>query len=852
MVVSPHSSRTTNNIFVICGSDLAAPTCESSPHLSPARFAEQVFSDPAAFPDTATHAIEFGPGGMSDIGSLTVRDLDGRGVRVVIVGDKGKSGAEVYDATNTSDGKIQLDTTFSRLLGKPPIMVAGMTPATVETGFVSAVLRAGYHVELAGGEHYNAGAPAPRSPKSWRKSQQASASHSTRSTSTSASLDSSSCCGKRCVARGCRSKDSASLPASRAQKIDALRAAGIRHLSFNRWAAARADTTRARTSTSLYSKPMELFGNNPTSRSWPGPGSVVQTMCGRMSEEWSVQMFGAQPMPFDGVLFASRVMVAKEAHTSKSVKDFIVAAAGVDDAKWDRTYAKETGGILTVQSELGEPIHKVATGGVKLWKEFDDTVFKLPKKKRAAWLAQNKHTVIEKLNKDFAKPWFAQKANGTVVGDIADMTYEEVVRRMVRLMYVAHETRWVDRSLRNLVGDWLCRVEERFADGDVKRPTSILQSFIELDEPTRFSDKFFKAYPLASKQLFAAEDKAYFLAIAQRPGQKPVPFVPVLDASFEVWFKKDSLWAAEDIEAVFDQDPQRVCILQGPVAVKHAKVADEPIKDMLGNVESGLVARFLKNFYGRDKSKVPTVDYIGAPPAVEPVGIVELHAIQIEDNGSGATLTLGDSLPPVSAWMELLAGPEGGSYVDNPLKRIFAPRRRQVASIKIDGDRAMDITMAGGARSHGIHDPNFKAVELTYDASSSRISLTIFEERTGSSIPLSLAFDYKPSMGYAPTHEVSESRNWRIKEFYWKPRLGDNETLPEIDNRDTFVEPEVTITAEAVERFCAVMGNQGEEFKSICNRRVKAQMDFALNLFEVRCPAVPKCRYDNYISLSSV
>jgi fatty acid synthase subunit alpha, fungi type len=55
-----------------------------------------------------------------------------------------------------SDGKIQIDTPFSRLLGKPPIMVAGMTPSTVKAGFVSAVLSAGYHVELAGGGHYNA------------------------------------------------------------------------------------------------------------------------------------------------------------------------------------------------------------------------------------------------------------------------------------------------------------------------------------------------------------------------------------------------------------------------------------------------------------------------------------------------------------------------------------------------------------------------------------------------------------------------------------------------------------------------------------------------------------------------
>ena len=55
-----------------------------------------------------------------------------------------------------SDGTIHLDTPFSRLLGKPPIMVAGMTPSTIKAGFVSAVLDAGFHIELAGGGHYNA------------------------------------------------------------------------------------------------------------------------------------------------------------------------------------------------------------------------------------------------------------------------------------------------------------------------------------------------------------------------------------------------------------------------------------------------------------------------------------------------------------------------------------------------------------------------------------------------------------------------------------------------------------------------------------------------------------------------
>jgi fatty acid synthase subunit beta len=110
-------------------------------------------------------------------------------------------------------------------------------------------------------------------------------------------------------------------------------------------------------------------------------------------------------MPFDSFLFASRVVVAKEAHTSSSVRDHIVAS-GVDDANWEGTYSKLTGGVLTVHSELGEPIHKVATRGVKLWKEFDDSVFVLPKEKRVSWLAERGAGAIKKLNANFAKLWF--------------------------------------------------------------------------------------------------------------------------------------------------------------------------------------------------------------------------------------------------------------------------------------------------------------------------------------------------------------------------------------------------------------------------------------------------------------
>lgn len=50
------------------------------------------------FPETATHALDFGPGGLSGIGPLTSRNLEGRGVRVIVIGDKAKGTAELFDA----------------------------------------------------------------------------------------------------------------------------------------------------------------------------------------------------------------------------------------------------------------------------------------------------------------------------------------------------------------------------------------------------------------------------------------------------------------------------------------------------------------------------------------------------------------------------------------------------------------------------------------------------------------------------------------------------------------------------------------------------------------------------------
>lgn len=133
-----------------------------------------------------------------------------------------------------------------------------------------------------------------------------------------------------------------------------------------------------------------------------------------------------------------------------------------------------------------------------------------------------------------------------------------------------------------------------------------------------------------------------------------------------------------------------------------------------------------------------------------------------------------------------------------------------------------------GARFYGPHDPSFKATEVIYNASTNLIDATIYEERRQVSVPLTLQFEYKPSMGSAPIHEIVAGRNTRIKAFYWKLWYGDDQSLPELDIHDTFTGPEVTLQTENIEKFRSIVGNNKESFKSVRTDKVSAPMDFAI------------------------
>jgi fatty acid synthase subunit beta len=459
-----------------------------------------------------------------------------------------------------------LDTALSRLTGKPPIWCCGMTPSTVSGEFVAAVTNCGYSIELAGGGHYNA--KMLRDKVEYLK-KHTDAGHgiilnSLYINQRQWAFQYPLWCQLRqeglpieglTVAAGIPSPEVAK------ELISKLIESGIKYASFKpgsieglrqvaniaatnpdfpvicQWTGGRAGGHH---SYEDFHEPLIATYSQLRSNSnlvllvGSGFGDADETFP-YLTGEWSLK-YNLPLMPIDGLLFGSRLMVAKECKTSLKAKEAIVNAQGVEDEEWEGTYTKETGGIITVKSELGEPIHKIATRGVKLWKELDDNVFSLSKDKLIKWLEDNRRYVIDRLNKDFQKPWFPKKRNGEILDNLGLMTYEDVAYRMTELMYISHQQRWIHVSHRNLLCDFLLRIEERFM---VTEKDSVLSlENLDVSSPWDYLKTLFDEYPHAMVQPLASEDVEFFLHICQRSGTKPVPFVPCLDERFEVWFKK--------------------------------------------------------------------------------------------------------------------------------------------------------------------------------------------------------------------------------------------------------------------------------------------------------------------------
>ncbi|KAK9387219.1 acyl transferase domain-containing protein [Lipomyces mesembrius] len=846
----------------------------------------------------ATHILDFGPGGVSGLGVLTHRNKEGTGVRVILAGtlegtlsELGYK-SELFDREDeavkfaadwglefapklvkTAQGQTYVDTKFSRLLGQPPIMVAGMTPSTVPPDFVAATMNAGYHIELGGGGYFNANGLTQAFYKIEKSTFPGAGITVNLIYVNPRAMGWAIPLIQKLRAEGVPIEGltiGAGVPSTEVAN-EYIETLGIKHLGLKpgsmdaiqqvitiaqanptfpiilQWTGGRGGGHHS--FEDFHSPILQMYPrirrcSNIILLAGSGFGGAEDTYP-YLTGQWATG-FAYPPMPFDGVLFGSRIMTAKEAHTSLGAKQAIVDAPGVDESQWEKTYNGAAGGVITVLSEMGEPIHKLATRGVVFWKEMDSTIFSLPKNKRVDALKAKKDYIIKKLNADFQKVWFGKNSAGEVV-ELEDMTYGEILKRLVELMFVAHEKRWIDLSLRNMTGDYIRRIEERFTH-ETGRP-SLLQSYTELDNPAPTVERILAAYPEATEQIINMQDKEFFLMLTLRPGQKPVPFVPALDDNFELYFKKDSLWQSEDLAAVVGQDVQRTCVLQGPVAVKYANIVDEPVKDILDGIHDKHIEFLTRDIYGGEESKIPVIEYFGGkdivPSAFEDalkadsltVTEVDDAITYVLDGGASGNATL----PDVESWLSLLGGEtygwrhaffttdvfvQGTKYETSPLKRLFKP----AFGVKVTIQHPDDLEKTRIVVSEKINGKDVVVIDTFKRPDSNTIEMTIYDDRTaeGKPVGMLLLFTYHPEVGFAPIREVMAGRNDRIKEFYWKLWFGPEEYPANLSVTDTFQGGSTTVTGKAIADFVYAVGNNGEAFVDRPGKTTFAPMDFAI------------------------
>ncbi|KAL9640019.1 MAG: hypothetical protein Q9164_000554 [Protoblastenia rupestris] len=805
--------------------------------------------------------VDFGPGRL---GSLVRKSKEGTGVRVVLalelvsssehLGNKadGLSASlppsppnweEMFKPRLTTNalGATSLKTKMTRLFGVPPVMVSGMTPTTVPWDFVSSIMGAGYHAELAAGGYHSA------------------SSFETAIVKLSQHIPPT--CGITCniiyanpkavgwqipliqdlVRRGYPVDGltiGAGVPSAEIVK-EYIETMGLKHISFKpgstdaikhviniartypkftiglQWTGGRAGGHHS--FEDFHVPILETYSqirqcDNIVLIAGSGFGGADDTYP-YLVGEWSKSM-GYPPMPFDGVLLGSRMMVAKEAHTSPQAKALIVNATGVKDSEWHTSYTKPTGGVITVKSEMGQPIHKLATRGVLLWSELDQKIFSITdRSKRLSELHKNRSWIIERLNKDFQKPWFGVNTAGKSV-DLEDMTYFELIRRIVQLMYMRDQKRWVDVSYQSFASEFTARSRERL------RCATFLADW-SLEDPNKFLANFLKAYPNADTELLHPEDVSYFMGLCGQAGRKPINFIPRLDENFETWFKKDSLWQAEDVEAVLDHDAQRVCIIQGPVAARYSTVVNEPAKTILDNISNSHV----------DMLRQDLPHSVDIPPSNEFKSVTNFarpsDSLVIENTMTRKRYqfpTVGE-LPDIERFREILLKDlsgwalacvsektirQGQLSQSNPIRSAIVPTHGHILSIEYKANKQV-AALVMSFRGFSCPQPKEVLRVVKNDDDGSIVALLSGHESISSEdATLQFRFIYSSNMTLSKLNEDMQGRNRRIKSFYAKLWIGlksNNLQVTSIHQR--FPGTRVTLTGKMVEEFTRVVTSQG-------------------------------------------
>ncbi|MDI3315588.1 MAG: DUF1729 domain-containing protein [Mycobacterium sp.] len=509
------------------------------------------------------------------------------------------------------DGRVKLSTKFSRLTGRSPILLAGMTPTTVDAKIVAAAANAGHWAELAGGGQVTEEIFTNRI-EELNRLLEPGRTFQFNALFLDPYLWKLQVGGKRLVQKARQSGApidgvviSAGIPEleEAVELIDELNAIGISHVVFK---PGTVEQIRAviRIATEVPTKPVIMHiegGRAGGHHSWEDLDDLLLatysevrsraniTVCvgggigtperaaEYLSGSWA-RPYGFPLMPVDGILVGTAAMATKEATTSPSVKRMLVETQGTD--QWIGA-GKAQGGMASSRSQLGADIHEIDNAASRCGRLLDEVAGD------AEAVAARRDEIIAAMAKT-AKPYF---------GDVGEMTYLQWLRRYLELTIgdgnstadtAAPGSPWLADAWRDRFEKMLQRAEARLHPRDFGPIETLFADRQLLETPHEAVAALLARYPDAATVQLHPADVPFFVTLCKTPG-KPVNFVPVIDKDVRRWWRSDSLWQAHD--ARYDAD--QVCIIPGPTSVAGITRMDEPVGELLDRFEQAAIDEIL-------------------------------------------------------------------------------------------------------------------------------------------------------------------------------------------------------------------------------------------------------------------
>ncbi|AQA06552.1 3-oxoacyl-ACP synthase [Mycobacterium sp. MS1601] len=509
------------------------------------------------------------------------------------------------------DGSVKLSTKFTRLTGRSPILLAGMTPTTVDAKIVAAAANAGHWAELAGGGQVTEQIFSDRvdelttllepgraiqfnslflDPYLW-KLQVGAKRLVQRARQSGAPIDG------LVVTAGIPDLEEA------VELIEELNGVGISHVVFKPGTVEQIRSV-IRIAAEVPTRPVIVHiegGRAGGHHSWEDLDDLLLatysevrsrsniTVCvgggigtperaaEYLSGRWS-RAYGFPLMPVDGILVGTAAMATLEATTSPQVKQLLVDTTGTDH--WVGA-GKAQGGMASGRSQLGADIHEIDNAASRCGRLLDEVAGD------ADAVAERRDEIIAAMA-NTAKPYF---------GDVASMTYEQWLRRYVELAIGDGDSTadtkkdgspWLDVSWRDRFTEMLQRAEARLDVADFG-PIETLYGATEsgealLESPDQAIAALLERHPDAATVKLHPADVPFFTSLCKTLG-KPVNFVPVIDKDVRRWWRSDSLWQAHDARYSADQ----VCIIPGTQAVAGITRVDEPVGELLDRFEQAAI-----------------------------------------------------------------------------------------------------------------------------------------------------------------------------------------------------------------------------------------------------------------------